>query len=61
MTDEPGLPRFVVRRDARHGWMVWDRHTKRPAKHQGYPAVGLPEDHALAIKDELTKQYIAKG
>ena len=52
MTDEPDLPRFVVRRDARHGWMVWDRHTKRPAKHQGYPAVGLPEDHAFAIKDD---------
>ena len=28
MTDEPHLPRFLVKRSARRGWMVWDRHTK---------------------------------
>jgi hypothetical protein len=61
MIDEPHLPRFVVRRDARRGWMVWDRHTKGPAKHHGHLVVGLPEDHARAIKDDLTKEYIAKG
>jgi hypothetical protein len=61
MTDEPDLARFVVRRDARHGWMVWDRHTKGPAKHQGHLVVGLAEEHAQTIRDELTKQYIAEG
>jgi hypothetical protein len=61
MTDEPHLPRFLVRRGATRDWMVWDRHTKGPAKHQGHLVVGLPEDHAREIKDELTKQYIAEG
>jgi hypothetical protein len=61
MIDEPHLPRFLVRRGARRGWMVWDRDTKGPAKHQGHLAVGLSEDDARAIKDELTKEYIAKG
>jgi hypothetical protein len=31
MADEPHLPRFLVRRGARRGWMVWDRQTKGPA------------------------------
>jgi hypothetical protein len=61
MTDEPHLPRFLVRHGARRGWMVWDRHTKGPAKYLGNPAVGLEEEHARAIRDELTKQYIAEG
>jgi hypothetical protein len=41
--------------------MVWDRHTKGPAMYQGHLTAGLPEDQARTIKDELTKQYIAKG
>jgi hypothetical protein len=41
--------------------MVWDRHTKRPAKYQGHMVVELPEDQARKIADELTKKYIAEG
>jgi hypothetical protein len=29
--------------------------------YQGHLVAGLPEDHARAIKDELTKEYIARG
>jgi hypothetical protein len=61
MTDEPDLPRFLVRRGVRRGWMVWDRHTKGPAKHEGHMVVELPEEQARKIRNELTKQYIAKG
>jgi hypothetical protein len=61
MTDEPHLPRFLVRRDARRGWMVWDRQARGLAKYQGGAAVGLPEEQAREIADELTLQYIAKG
>jgi hypothetical protein len=61
MTDEPHLPRFLVRRDGNRGWMVWDRQTKGPAKYPRYPAVDLTEDRAREIKDVLTKQYIAGG
>jgi hypothetical protein len=57
MTDEPHLPRFLVRR----GWMVWDRHNKGPAKYLGYAVVELPEDKAREIADVLTKRYIAEG
>ena len=59
MTDEH-LPQFLVRRDARRGWMVWDRHTKGPAMYQGHPVVGLQEERAKAIKDGLTKDDIEK-
>jgi hypothetical protein len=41
--------------------MVWDRHEKGPAVYSGQPAAGLSEDHALEIKDQLTKRYIARG
>jgi hypothetical protein len=58
MTSESYVPRYLVRRAARRGWMVWDRHTKGPAMFQGHLVVGLPEDHARDIKDQLTKQYI---
>jgi hypothetical protein len=61
MTDEPHLPRFVVRRGAGRGWMVWDRHTKGPAKLDGRLVVGLAEDDAKEVKDVLTKRYIAEG
>jgi hypothetical protein len=62
MTDEaPFLPRFLVRRGARGGWMVWDRHTKGPATLEGRLAIGPAEDHAQEIKDVLTKTYIAEG
>jgi hypothetical protein len=61
VTDEPHLPRFLIRRGAGRGWMVWDRHTKGPAKYLGYPVVELPEDTAREIADVLTKRYIAEG
>jgi hypothetical protein len=61
VTDEPHLPRFIVRRGAGRGWMVWDRHTKGPAKYLGNLVVGLAEEQAREIADALTKQYIAKG
>jgi hypothetical protein len=61
MTDEPQLPRFVVRRGAWRDWMVWDRHTKGPAMLDGRLAIGLAEDDAREIKDVLTKIYIAEG
>jgi hypothetical protein len=35
--------------------MVWDRHTKGPAKYLGYPVVELKEDKAREIADVLTR------
>jgi hypothetical protein len=61
MTDEPHLPRFLVRRGAWRGWMVWDRHMKGPATHFGNLAVNLSAEEARATADELTKRYIANG
>jgi hypothetical protein len=61
MTDEPHLPRFLVRRGAKRGWMVWDRHAKGPAEYQGHLVVELLEEQARKIRNELTKQHIAKG
>jgi hypothetical protein len=61
VTDESHLARFLVRRGATRDWMVWDRHTKGPAKYLGNPAVELPEDHAREIAGELTKRYIPEG
>jgi hypothetical protein len=59
MTDEPHLPRFLVRRGNR-GWMVWDRQTKGPAKYLRNPTVDLTEDRAREIKDRLTKHTLRK-
>jgi hypothetical protein len=63
MSDEPHEPpRFLVRRGAEHDWMVWDRHTKGPAKYLGNQAVGLAQEQAREIAGELTKRYnIGKG
>jgi hypothetical protein len=61
MTDELHLPRFLVGRGARRGWMVWDRHTKSPAMLDDRLAVGLAEDDAREIRDVLTRIYIAEG
>jgi hypothetical protein len=36
--------------------MVWDRQTNGLAKFQGRRVIGLPENRAWDIKDELTKQ-----
>jgi hypothetical protein len=59
MSGDPHLPRFVVRRDARLNWMVWDRDTKGPAMFQGRFVTGLAEDQAQVISQELTKRYVA--
>jgi hypothetical protein len=40
MTDEPFLPRYLIRQGT-SGLMVWDRHAKGPAKLNGQPAIGL--------------------
>jgi hypothetical protein len=41
--------------------MVWDRQEKGPARYGGQTAIGLARDDALAIKEQLTKHYIARG
>jgi hypothetical protein len=54
MTDHPpDLPRYLIRIGLR-GWMVWDRHSKGPAKFQGRRAIVLTEERAREIKEELT-------
>jgi hypothetical protein len=59
MTDEPHLPRFLIRRGARHDWMVWDRHTKGPAMFQGHPLQDWPKSKRAQSK--MTKRYIPRG
>ena len=59
MSEDLHLPRFVVRRDARLNWMVWDRDIKGPAMFQGRFVTGLAEDQAQVIREELTKRYVA--
>ena len=59
MSEDLHLPRFVVRRDARLNWMVWDRDIKGPAMLQGRFVTGLAEDQAQVIREELTKRYVA--
>jgi hypothetical protein len=59
MSGNPYLPRFLVRRDARGDWMVWDRHTNGPAEFDGRAATGLTEENAEDIRSELTKKYIS--
>jgi hypothetical protein len=45
--------RYLVRKGTR-GWMVWDRHARKPASlEEGRPAVWLSEEQAQKIKDEL--------
>jgi hypothetical protein len=62
MTGEtPYLTRYLVRRGTRN-WMVWDRHGRGPARLEGgRPAVGLTEEQAREIRDELNKNHIAGG
>ena len=50
------LARYLVRKGST-GWMVWDRHGRAPARlERGQPAIGLTEEQAREIKDELTKE-----
>jgi hypothetical protein len=42
--------------------MVWDRHDRGRARLEGgRPAVGLTEEEARGIRDELNKNHIADG
>ena len=55
------LTRYLVRMGSK-GWMVWDRHARAPARLEGgRPVIGLTEEQAREIKDELTKNDIADG
>jgi hypothetical protein len=59
MTDDPpDLPRYLVRA-GHHGRMVWDRQTRGPAKIAGRVIIGLTEERALRLRDELTQHHIA--
>lgn len=50
-----GVPRYLVRKGTRD-WMVWDRDRRAPARLEGgRPAVGLSEEQAREIRDELTQ------
>jgi hypothetical protein len=60
MTDEPFLPRYLIRQGT-SGLMVWDRHAKGPAKLNGQPAIGLTEEQAVKIKEQLTSSSAADG
>jgi hypothetical protein len=53
MTDTAS-PRYLVRRGVRD-WMVWDRQTRSAAKCRGTQTIGLTEERAREIRDELTE------
>jgi hypothetical protein len=56
----PILTRYLIRKGTTH-WMVWDRHERAPARLEGgRPAVGLTEEQAREIKDDLTKKLHPK-
>ena len=49
------LTRYLVRMGSK-GWMVWDRQARAPARPEGgLPVIGLTEEQAREIRDELTK------
>jgi hypothetical protein len=55
MTGPPAEPRFLVRKGAHLGeWMVWDRQTRRPAIFERRHAVGLSEEQAKRLLEQLT-------
>jgi hypothetical protein len=56
LTDEPSLPRFMIRQGAK-GLMVWDRQRKGPAMYNGQQAIGLTEYQANEIKLQLSRFY----
>ena len=58
--DPPYMERYLVRKGI-HGWMVWDRQKQGPAQTGERLEIGLTDEQARETKDELTKQYIAKG
>jgi hypothetical protein len=58
--DPPYVERYLVRKGTQ-GWMVWDRQKRGPAEFGGHLEIGLTEEQAHEIKEQLTKAYIAKG
>jgi len=56
------LPRYLVRMGIK-GWMVWDRQARAPARlgRDGRPVIGLTEEQAREIRDELDQNHIADG
>ena len=55
------LTRYLVRMGSKN-WMVWDRQARAPARPEGgLPVIGLTEEQAREIRDELTKNHIADG
>jgi hypothetical protein len=56
MTDQPTASRYVLRKGAVHGqWMIWDRQGRGPAKLERGWAVGLSENQARQLLDQLTQ------
>jgi hypothetical protein len=48
------VDRYVARKGIRD-WMVWDRLKRGPAKPGGRLEIGLTEERARQIEDELNK------
>ena len=57
VTDQPTESRFVVRKDAWGKLMIWDRNIRRPAELERGRAVGLSEEQARQIIEQLRKAY----
>jgi hypothetical protein len=55
MTGQPTESRFVVRKDAWGKLMIWDRNIRRPAELERGRAVGLSEEQARQIIEQLRK------
>ena len=54
MIDKPLLPHFLFRQGTRD-YMVYDRFTPGPAKLGGAPAIGLPQEEAIRLRDWLAE------
>ena len=59
MSGKPSPGRFMIRRAATDGFMVWDRESKGPAMFNGHSAVGLTEAQAAEIKSQLVNNSIS--
>ena len=59
VTDQPTESRFVVRKDARGKWMIWDRSARRPATSlsRGVDTTGLSEEEARQILEQLRQAH----
>jgi hypothetical protein len=57
--DPPVVERYLVRSGSRD-WMVWDRQKRGPAGFRGHLEIGLTEERAREVQDQLTKADIAR-